>query len=230
MLVLALLLFGPGRRHGSSPGRGRLTTQRIPERRLREPCSAGAGSRRSYEQANDGTDLRDERTWTRSQSWLASHSPFPPRAGSAGRRRPASGSVMTPASRISHVTPGPPFHVRSSPVPPPWRTLLAATSWTATIRSWARSSSSRARLAASATVQADVPEPREVERQLVGRRAGLRKRRGERLPDRLQPAVLTAGLGDAVLAHLRVAAPALCDHIRVERRGVVRADQRPARA
>ena len=137
---------------------------------------------------------------------------------------------MTPASRISHVTPGPPFHVRSSPVPPPWRTLLAATSWTATIRYLGAVVVEPRPLGGVGDGAADVPEPREIERQLVGRRAGLRKRRGERLPDRLQPAVLAAGLGDAVLAHLRVAAPALCDHIGVERRGVVGADQRPARA
>src|ERR1035438_1254088 len=71
----------------------------------------------------------EEEICTRSQNWLASHSPAP--SPGAGGSRPASGEGRWPWSDPSHRSE--PFSVqtRSSPCPPPYRRLLVAISLTA---------------------------------------------------------------------------------------------------
>src|ERR1700694_439543 len=79
--------------------------------------------------------LAKERSCTRSQSWLASHSPRPPSRVGAGRRRSASGSSKCPRSRTSQKRAAPSRQTRSVPEPPPCCTLLVATSLAASTRS-----------------------------------------------------------------------------------------------
>ena len=91
--------------------------------------------------------------------------------------RPTSGSVMWPASLTSHTNLGPSRHTRSVPEPPPWRTLLVASSWTASTSS-AASRRSRPASARAVTDQGAEPTQRAVvEVDAVGISGRRRKRR-----------------------------------------------------
>ena len=92
------------------------------------------------------------RSWTRSQSWLASHRPQPLAVSRApgGRGRPAAGrGGRCRGPRRSTVSSS--CQTRRVPSPPPWRMLLVATSWVASTRSPARCSLTPAWRACSAT-------------------------------------------------------------------------------
>ena len=76
--------------------------------------------------------------WTRSHTWLTSHRPLPPSSSSDGGRCQASGSVRWPVSATWQMSS--PLVCQTCSVPPPsvWRTVLAASSLTASTKSGVR--------------------------------------------------------------------------------------------
>ena len=140
--------------------------------------------------------LGNARSWTRSHSWFASHRPQPPSDSSSGRARPASGLSSRPLSLTSQTTVSRSCQTRRTPSPPPWRTLLVATSWVARTRSLARSSETPAASACSATSARMSPRLSHTMRVLGGIAGSGRQRLGE-LRRRAGVAAVADALGGA---------------------------------
>ena len=100
----------------------------------------------------------------RSHRRLATRSPRPDGASAGGTIRPAIGSSIIPAPRISYTTRAGSDHARRVAMPgPPWVSAFVATSLTATWASATRSGGSPAPLACRATTRAQGTEARHVE-------------------------------------------------------------------
>ena len=170
-----------------------------------------------------------ERIRTRSQTWLAIQRPRPLAWVDCGRTRPASGCSMRPASVISTTSVPGSRQKREVPWPPPWRTLLAASSLAARTRSALRARESSAAAHSAAASSRRSPRPpwsKASSRALVGA-AGEGPR--ERVRRGVQLAALAVRAAAALPGEIWVAARRLLQHLVLEQAEVVGAEQRPGR-